>query len=54
MNRLDESLSFKSFKKYITGKVNNKIDISKIKIDTDGIIKEITVKRKNETNKTNS
>ena len=40
MNRLDESLSWSSFKKYITGKVENNINISKIFVDTYGIIKE--------------
>ena len=40
MNRLDESLSWSSFKKYITGKVENNINISNIFVNTDGIIKE--------------
>jgi len=39
MNRLDESLSWESFKKYVTGKVENNINIFKIFVDTDGIIK---------------
>ena len=36
--RLDESFSLNTWKKCITGKVINKIDISKIKISKTGII----------------
>lgn len=45
--RLDESLSYRSFKKAITGKCCNSIDLSKILIDFNNIV-QASKKKKTE------